>query len=379
MGILDGCLVVELSEVYQAPLAAQVLGDFGADVIKVERPGEGEILRRMDSVAQERGGMSSYFAAVNRNKYSIVLDLKSDGGKDAMHSLLSRADVFIHNLRPGVLERLGFSYDILVVRNPRLIYASATGFGESGPMSHMGGQDLVIQSVSGMACASAGTDGAPRFANAPSVDFASGMILAQGIMAALLERERSGLGQKVSVSLLDTAMAIQSLEAASQLIYGYETRWFNRALNFVAQTKNGWITVLGFFRNNPLALLCKAFKLPDASLQPHLRTIADQISHREEICTMFEPLFAEMTQEQALELLGGADVLCAPILQLPEALAHPQVKHNGMIIDVDVAGQGRLPVIGNPLKLSRTPAEVRRGPPQLDADAEEVRAKFLCA
>jgi crotonobetainyl-CoA:carnitine CoA-transferase CaiB-like acyl-CoA transferase len=238
---------------------------------------------------------------------------------------------------------------------------------------------MVIQSISGMAHASRGADGTPQFANAPSVDFASGMILAQGIMAALLERERSGRGQKVSVSLLDTAIAIQSLEAASQLIYGYETRWFNRALNFVLRTRTGWITVLGFFRNNPLALLCKAFNLPDASLQPHLRTISDQVSHRDEIYRMFEPLVAARTTEEALELLTKEDVLCAPILELAEALEHPQVKHNGMIVHVDVAGQGRVPVIGNPLKLSRTPAEVRRGPPQLDADAEEVRTRFLCA
>jgi len=379
MGVLSGYLVVELSEVYQAPIAAQTLGDLGADVVKVERVGSGEILRRMDPAAQQRGQMSSYFAAANRNKLSIALDLKSEAGKSELMQLLRRADVFVHNYRPGVLERLGFGYERLRQENPRLVYAGATGFGETGPLAAQGGQDMVLQSITGMAMAAAADDGVPRFANAPSIDFASGMILAQGALAALLAREKSGLGQRVSVSLLDTAMAIQSLEAASQLMYGFETRWLGRGLNFVFQTQDGWLTVLGFFRENPLALMCRALGLPDQSTRPGYGSAAEQMARREEIYALLAPLVAELTRAEAYERFCAADVLCAPMLTLAEAVNHPQVRHNGMVVQVPIAGQPPAEVIGNPLRLSETPPTVRRGPPLLDADRDEVRRRWLHA
>lgn len=377
MGVLTGCLVVELSEVYQAPVAAQTLGDLGADVIKVERKGSGEILRRMDPVALESNRMSSYFAAVNRNKLSITLDLKSEDGKRDLLHLLRQADVLIHNYRPGVLDRLGFGYEALSKDNPRLVYAGATGFGESGPLAAQGGQDMVLQSITGMALASAGPDGQPRFSNAPSIDFASGMILAQGVLAALLARERTGRGQRVGVSLLDAAIAIQSLEAASQLMYGFETRWLDRGLNFVFPTQDGWLTVLGFFRENPLSLMCRAMGLPDESQRPGYGSVPEQIAHRDEIFALLAPKVAALQRTEAYERFCAADVLCAPMLSLAEALEHPQVRHNGMVTGVPIAGQESAQVVSNPLRLTDTPLTVRRGPPLLNADEEEVRRRWL--
>ena len=377
MGVLSGYLVVELSEVYQAPIAAQTLGDLGADVVKVERVGTGEILRRMDPVAQESNRMSSYFAAANRNKLSITLDLKSEAGKNDLMALLRRADVFIHNYRPGVLERLGFGYEGLKKENPRLVYAAATGFGESGPLASQGGQDMVLQSITGMAMAAADSDGVPRFANAPSIDFASGMILAQGVLAALLARERTGVGQRVGVSLLDTAIAIQSLEAASQLMYGVETRWIGKGLNFVFQTRDGWLTVLGFFRENPLSLMCRALDLPDESRRPGWGDVPGQIAHRAEIFELLGPKVAQLSRTEAYERFCKAAVLCAPMLTLAEALNHPQVRHNGMVVEVPIAGQAPAEVVGNPLRLSDTPPSVRRGPPLLNADQDEIRRRWL--
>jgi crotonobetainyl-CoA:carnitine CoA-transferase CaiB-like acyl-CoA transferase len=379
MGVLSGYLVVELSEVFQAPIAAQTLGDLGADVIKVERVGTGEILRRMDPVAQESNRMSSYFAAANRNKLSITLDLKSDGGKNELMQLVRRADVLVHNYRPGALERLGFGYDVLKKENPRLVYAAATGFGETGPLASQGGQDMVLQSITGMAMASAGSDGVPRFANAPAIDFASGMILAQGVLAALLAREKTGRGQRVSVSLLDTAMAIQSLEAASQLMYRVETRWLDKGLNFVFKTRDGWLTVLGFFRENPLSLMCRALDLADESTRPGWGDVPGQIEHRAEILDLLAPNVAQLSRDEAYERFCRADVLCAPMLTLAEALNHPQVRHNGMVLEIPIQGQGTGEVIANPLRLSETPTSIRRGPPLLNADQDEVRARWLGA
>ncbi|MGB3865470.1 MAG: CaiB/BaiF CoA-transferase family protein [Xanthobacteraceae bacterium] len=372
MSILSGTVVLDLSEVYQAPLAAQVLGDFGATVVKIERPGSGEILRGYDSHATAQGTMSSYFAAVNRNKSSLTVDLKTEAGVAVVARLAASADVFLHNYRPGVMDRLGLGYDQLKTGNPRLIYAESSGYGETGPLSKNPGQDMAIQSLSGIAMGNARPDGSPALVNTPVVDFAAGMILAQGVILALLERERSGLGQKVQTSLLNAAIAMQSLEAGSQLIYGYETRWINKSLNFIFQTRDGWITVLGFFRVNPLQLLCQALAIEDLSVREGLGTAAAQLDRKDEIYDLLRPEFLRLTTQEALARLVKQDILCSPLLSLAEALNHPQVRHNGMVVEVPMRGEKRSEVVGNPLRFSRTPASIRLGPPELGADTDEV-------
>jgi crotonobetainyl-CoA:carnitine CoA-transferase CaiB-like acyl-CoA transferase len=372
MSILNSCMVLDMSEVYQAPLAAQVLGDFGANVIKIERPDTGEILRGMDAHANRHGLASSYYAAANRNKRSIVLDLKLDAARDVVRRLAKSADVLIHNYRPGVMERLGLGYGDLSGINPRIVYATATGYGETGPLAGKPGQDMAIQSISGMAMESAGADGKPILMNAPAADFASGMILAQGIILALLEREKSGRGQKVNACLLDTAIAMQSLEAASQLMYGYRTTWFDKGLNFVFATKDGWLTVLGFFRSNPLRLICRALEIEDLSGRPDLATPEQQVANRDEIDRLVRDEFRKYPTGEIIARLEAQDILCAPILSLREALDHPQVRHNGMVASMTIASQGEVQVVGNPLKLSRTPPTIRSGPSALGADTSEV-------
>ena len=375
-GPLSGTLVIEMSEIFQAPLAAQTLGDLGADVIKVERPG-GDIMRRLDLVANARDGMSSYFAATNRNKLSICLDLKTDDGKRELSKLLAQADVFIHNYRPGVLEKLGFGYEDVRTRNPRLIYAWATAYGESGPLSSAPGQDIVLQSLSGMAMGSAGADGQPTFSNTPSVDFASGMLLAQGVMAALIARSKSGQGQRVRVSLLDTAVAMQSLAAASELMYGYETNWFTSNLNFVFQTKAGWLTVLGFFRDNPLALMCRAVGIENLTERHEFATLEDQLARRDEIARLLGEPVSRMSRDEALARFTAVDVLCAPALSLAEALGHAQVQHNGMVCAMPVPGGSTVQATAYPVHLSATPGTIRRGPPALDENRTEIHNRWL--
>lgn len=376
MSILSGTVVLDLSEVYQAPLAAQVLGDFGATVIKIERPGSGEILRGYDSYATAHNAMSSYFAAVNRNKKSLTVDLKTEAGVAIVARLAASADVFLHNYRPGVMERLGLGYDQLKATNPRLIYAESSGYGETGPLSGNPGQDMAIQSLSGIAMGNARPDGAPALVNTPVVDFAAGMILAQGVILALLERERSGQGQKVQTSLLNAAIAMQSLEAGSQLVYGYETRWINKSLNFIFQTSDGWITVLGFFRVNPLQLLCAALEIEDMSAREGLGTAAAQLERKSEIYDLLRHEFLRLSTEEVLARLVKQDILCSPLLSLAEALDHPQVRHNSMIAEVPMPGGKRSEVVGNPLHLSRTPPSITLGPPELGAHSEDVLQSF---
>ena len=379
MGILEGITVIELCEIYQGPLAGQTLGDFGARVIKVERGPIGDPLRGGDFHANAHGLMSSYFAATNRNKESICLDLKSDAGREALRALAARADVLLHNYRPGVMEKLGFDFESLAALNPRLIYAAASGYGETGPWAGMAGQDLLIQSLSGIARKSAlpgNPPERPNFLNVPMTDYCSGMLMVQGVLLALLERQRSGRGQKVTISLFDSAVSMQSLEAASELNYGQETRWFDRALNFAAQTRDGWITVLGFFRDNPLQLICKALGLEDLSATMQLPGAAEQMAAREAVAARLAPSFLAFDPADAVQRLQQVGVLAAPALEFRDTLALSQLRHNGMIREVPVEGQAAMKVIDHPLRLSRTPHEVRRGPARLGEHTREVLAEL---
>ena len=376
MSILNGITVLELCEVYQGPLAGQSLADFGARVIKVERGPAGDPLRGGDFHATERTLMSSYFAAANRNKESICLNLKAEAGRDALRSLVKTADVLLHNYRPGVMERLGFGYETMAEINPGLIYAAASGFGETGPMAEMAGQDLLIQSISGIATKGAIPTGSPNFLNVPLTDYASGMLLTQGVLLALIERAKSGKGQKVTVSLLDAAISMQSLEAASALNYGYETRWFDRALNFAIEAADGWLTVLGFFRENPLQLICKAVDIADLSEEMELRSAAEQLAQRNAIVERLRPAFRKFKVLDVVSRLQAEGVLSTPILGFNEALALPQVAHNGMIRTVPVEGQEDMRVIDHPVRLSRTPQTIRRGPPRLGEHTHDVLAEL---
>lgn len=370
--VLDGTKVLELCEVFQGPLAGQILGDFGADVIKIEKPGKGDSLRHSDTVANAQGKMGGYFAAVNRNKRSVCLNLKEDGDRAAFLRLVKEADVLMHNYRPGVLEKLGFGYAELEKLNPRLIYAAASGFGETGPLSGMAGQDFLIQSISGLGWKTTSKSDGPTFINVPIADYTSGVLLAQGILLALLERARSGRGQQVNVSLFSALIAMQSLEASTHLNYGYETQWYERALNFTAAASDGWLSVIGFFRDNPLELICRALEIPDLSQKPQWSDKHAQARHKEEIAAVLRPEFSRMTVEESVNKLQAAGVLAAPILKFEEALAHEQTRENGLVITVPVDGQEDMRLVANPLKLSRTPATVRRGPPALGGHRHEV-------
>ena len=264
MSILSGYKVLELTEVFQGPLAGQLLADYGAEVIKVEKPQGGDILRNTDIYGLKNNCLSSHFAAANRNKKSVCIDITSDKGKEVLMALVKESDVLLHNYRPGVMDRLGFGYEALAKICPKLIYAVATGYGETGPLATFGGQEMVIQALSGY-CATNSGNKAPVIVNAPAIDFGSGMVLAQGILLALMEREKSGKGQKVTTSLLGTAAAITGIEVSSVMNSGIPINWFETGLNFVFQTTDGWLLALGFFKENPLGLMCEALGVEDLS------------------------------------------------------------------------------------------------------------------
>ncbi|HWD07383.1 MAG TPA: CoA transferase [Amycolatopsis sp.] len=371
---LEGVRVVELCEVMQGPLAGQALGDLGADVIKVERGPRGDAMRTLDRAAVEAGKVSAYFVALNRNKRSIVLNLKSPAGMDILHRLLADADVLVHNYRPRAVAKLGLSYEDIAERYPRLVYAGASGYGDTGPLAHKPGQDMLAQSVSGLARAVGNPELGSYLNPTAQVDYASGMSLVQGILAALLERERSGRGQEVRVNLLDTAVTMQMMEAAAHTMYAQELNWVTQWYSGTFPTTDGVITVLGLFRENAVRLICGALGIPDLSLRPELATTDLQARNKKLANDVFAPIVAGLTTQQALDRFEEADLLCAPQLTLAEALRHPQLAANGLLVDVDVAGGGRARVVGYPVHLSRSPGEVRGEVPRLGQHTGDVLA-----
>ena len=377
MSILSGYKVLELTEVFQGPLAGQLLADYGAEVIKVEKPQGGDILRNTDIYALKNNCLSSHFAAANRNKKSVCIDITSDEGKEVLMALVKESDVLLHNYRPGVMDRLGFGYEALAKICPKLIYAVATGYGETGPLAIFGGQEMVIQALSGY-CATNSGNKAPVIVNAPAIDFGSGMVLAQGILLALMEREKSGKGQKVTTSLLGTAAAITGIEVSSVMNTGIPVNWFETGLNFVFQTTDGWLLALGFFKENPLGLMCEALGVEDLSKKLGIENanVLELSQHKSTV----EPTLAEackqLTTEEALSRFQAKDLLCAPVMRVEDAMAQPQMQEINAMVDAHVTGQRDLRVVDNPLSFSRTPKRENVTVPLLGEHTAEVLARL---
>lgn len=371
---LSGITVLELGMVMQVPLAGQMLGDYGADVIKIERPPRGDIMRDLDEVGTAREDMSCYYAAVGCNKRTLCLDLKQDEGREVLGKLIAKADVLIHNFRPGAMERLGFGYEEVSKRNPRLVYAVGYAFGAKGPLSGMPGQDMLAQSLSGFAMNGVEPGGRPRLTATPTVDYATAASLSQGVLAALLGRERTGKGDLVTTSLFDVAIAMQLLETSSRALYDYRTDWVQYAMIF--KTSDGWITVLTLFRDNPLQLMCMAFGEDDMSADPLLANSTLQRKHADIVQEKFEPVMERYTTDECVKRLSKTDILCAPVMDLDDTLKHPQTLQNDILREVDIPGHGPVQLVGNPVKLAGQGKEKPRPPAALGEFSSEILSDF---
>jgi len=369
---LAGIRILDFTQVQLGPCATQVLGDFGAEVIKIERPGAGDLSRSTDPFITEPGGQSAYFMALNRNKRSLALDMSRPEGRDIALQLVDRADVLVHNFRPGVAQRLGFDYESLRARNPRLIHASGSGFGPHGPLEHKAGQDLLAQSMSGLASRNPDAQGRPQLFPTALGDFTAGMILAQGVLMALYQRERTGQGQALDVCLLDTLLALQQQEVTQWMLRGKRVNWITQNLIDIFATSDGAVTMVGVFRPNPLQLVCQALGLEDLTQQPRFATLAQQLAHRGELWERLSAGFGAHTTQACIERLDAVDILCAPVLGLDEALEQPQVRVNGILTDFEHPVHGRVHTVGNPLHMSNVSDIRRDAPPTLGQHSDDI-------
>lgn len=373
-GALDGIRVLDFTQMMNGPMGTMLLADFGADVIKIERPGEGDLSRNFFGEPSEEAMNNAVFASLNRNKRSVEINTKSDAGRRMIYDLVAQSDVVVDNFRAGVMRRLGFDYDTLSGINPGIICASGTGFGETGPYAHKGGQDVLAQAMTGV-MEKTQDPAVPRSIYPTTLcDYTAGMHLVQGILAALLARARTGRGQKVGVSLFDSMIAMQMQEAAQWSRHREVLNWAAMPLTGVFDTTDGAVVVVGAFKPHPLRDICAALGIED--LSPAYPNLAAQRANKPYLQGRFRDAFATNTTAHWIERLEEQDLLCAPVRSLGEALADAQTAANGMLVDVDHPILGRITLVGSPVHLSEAPLVVRHAPPRLGQHTDEVIREF---
>jgi CoA:oxalate CoA-transferase len=379
-GPLEGITVLDLTWVLAGPFASMVLCDLGADVIKVERPPFGDVARRTGPFVN---GESCYFFSVNRGKKSLTLDLKTERGKELFLRLVEHVDVVMENFTPGAMEALGLGYDVLQARNPRLIYAATSGFGQTGPERSRPALDIVVQGMGGIMSITGEPDGPPVRPGASLGDITAGLFTAVGLLAALHERERSGRGQMIDVAMLDCQISILENAFVRYFANGEVPKPIGTrhplSTPFQAfPTEDGYLVLaLSWGVENQWELYCATIGRPDLIDDPRFETPALRNQHHAEL----EPLLIEaMRRKTTAEWLREFDAIglpCGPLNNIPQAAEQPQVKARRMLVEVAHPIIGRLPLPDTPVKLSRTPGGIRGPSPALGEHTDDVLSGLL--
>ena len=366
-GPLNGVTVLDLTRVLSGPFCTMMLADMGARVIKVERPGDGDETRAWGPPFV--GGESAYFLGTNRNKESIALDFKRPEGRRIIDRLLDQADVVVENFRPGALARIGLDYESLKETHSKLIYASISGFGQTGPRKLEAGYDAVVQAEGGLMSITGDPDGPPFRVGVAIADLVAGMLAAQGIILALFARERTGRGQQVDIGMLDGVVSILSYHASMHLTAGIRSgRLGNRhatiaPYDIFAAADGEFFLAVG--NDDQFRRLCTAAGIPSLPEDPRFATNPARVVHHAELRQLLSPVLCSRSRAYWIEVLTEAGVPCGAVRDVPEALADPQVLAREMVQSVEHAAAGMLKVVGVPIKLSETPGSVRTAPPTL--------------
>lgn len=372
MGILDGYTVLDCSIAMAGPFAAQRLGDLGANVIKVE-PLTGEWQRHAPAGGITGNKINVSFLSLNRNKRSLAIDLKSEGGRTVMERLVEQADVFIQNYRPGVAGRLGVDYETLSALNPRLVYVSMSGYGEDGPYARKPGQDLLLQAMSGAMLSTGRKGEPPQAAGQYLVDAVTAYTAFEGALAALLHRERTGEGQKVEVNMLD-AIATLQMQELSVFTVGHKPQERSaepHAHVYIRAPYGTFATTDGF-----IALAMPAFPALSRALDaPELATLDEMKagwSDRDQTFAMVRDAVARFSTADCLARLEAEGIWAGPVYGYADLVADPQIAHNGTFIEYDHPTEGRVKTPGFPIRFSRSPSELRFGAPLTGQHTDEV-------
>jgi formyl-CoA transferase len=375
---LHGIRVLDLSRVLAGPYCTMVLGDLGADVIKVEPPGGDETRAWGPPFA---AGESAYYLCVNRNKRGMVVDLKAGEGKATLQALARKCDVLVENFRPGTLARYGLDYESLRPDCPRLVYCSISGFGQTGPLRDRPGYDFMIQAMGGLMSITGDPHGEPVKVGVAAADLFAGQYAVIAILAALGARQQTGEGQYIDIALFDSQLAWLANVASNYLISGSPPkRYGNAHANIVPYQSfaaaDGWF-VLAVGNDQQFVRLCALLGRPEWGGDDRFATNTARVTHREELIALLKAIFVLRRADEWLSALESAGIPCGAINTLKEVFAEPQVTAREMLVKMEHATIGELPLVGSPLKFSQTPVTYRLPPPRLGEHTDEILREVL--
>jgi crotonobetainyl-CoA:carnitine CoA-transferase CaiB-like acyl-CoA transferase len=378
--------IVDITRAMAGPYCTMMLGDFGSEVIKVERPGSGDESRGWGPpfVGDPYGpypGESAYFIAANRNKQSLTVNLKHPKGQEIIRKLAQVSDVFIENFRTGVLDKMGLGVDDLTSRNPGLIYCSISGYGRSGPYKDRPGYDAIVQAEGGLMGITGPIDGPPSRTGIPIIDITSGMFAASAILAALYERTQSGQGQHIDISLMDTQVALLANVASNYLISKEPPKRQGNAHPNIAPYEAFQARDKGFVvaaaNQRQWEIFCDATGDEGLSTDQRFLSNQDRVQNRPALVIVLNGIFSAKDAQDWLEIFQGAGLPCGPINSIPDVFNHAQIADRDLVIEVEHSSAGSIPVTGFPYKLSRTPAEIHNPPPRLGEHNQEILVEIL--
>ena len=373
---LDGIRVLDLTRVLAGPYCTMMLGDLGADVVKIEPPDRGDDTRHWGPPFV--GGESAYYLCVNRNKRSVTVNLKTEAGREIVRHLAQQADVLAENFKAGSLAEWGLDYASLSALNPRLVYLSITGYGQSGPWRDRPGYDLIIQAEGGIMAITGPEDGPPYKVGVAIADLTTGMLAAQAVLAALFHRERTGQGQWIDLSLYDTQLAWLANVGSSHLVTGEPALRYGNAHQSlvpyeVFPTADGYLA-LGVGNDRQFSRLCDLLGQPEWAADPRFRGNPDRVAYRADLIPLLQDVLRQRPTETWLAALEQAGIPAGKVNSVAEALSGPTVAAREMVVEVPHPTAGAVRLVGSPLKFSATPTTIRRHPPLLGEHTSEVLA-----
>ena len=372
---LMGVKVLDVSQVMAGPYSCMLLADMGADVIKVEPPGNGDQTRGAMGFKM-KGPDSMGFLNMNRNKRSIAINLKSEAGKAILFKLVKEADILVENYRPGVMKRLGVGYEVMSKINPALVYVSISGFGQSGPWAMRPGFDLMAQAMSGIMSVTGNGDGKPVKAGVPVADIGCALFATYAALSAYIGAKNTGQGQYIDASLFDSALAFSIWDTSEYWGTGNPPVALGTANRMTApyqavKAKDGYF-VMGATNNKLWQKLCGILERPDLLQKVEYQTIAGRLGQREQLIQELENSFALKSADEWIDLLLEHGIPAGPILDYPQAFESEHGRHRQMRIEIDHPLEGKVPNIGFAVKMQGTPQEVRRHPPLLGEHTQEI-------
>jgi crotonobetainyl-CoA:carnitine CoA-transferase CaiB-like acyl-CoA transferase len=375
---LERLTVLDLTQVMAGPFSCQLLADLGAHVIKVEPVGKGDASRHAMGYRM-KGEDNASFLAVNRGKESIAVDLKSERGREIVHRLARDADVVVENFRPGVTERLRVDYETLRALNPRIIYASISGFGQTGPYASRAGYDLIAQAMSGVMSVTGDPDGDPVKCGIPIGDLGAGLFAAVGVLAAYIAREETGVGQHIDCSLFESALALSVWESTELWATGRVPERCGSAHRLNApyqaiRTRDGHITI-GANNQRLWERLCRIIGREDLLADERFTDNVERLRNREPLIAELQSVFQKRTTDEWVAVLTEGGFPCGPIRTYDEVFEDPHTQAREMVVEMDHPVEGRIKGLGIPIKMSGTPGEVRSAAPLLGQHTDEILAR----